>query len=89
MYISLELILYVALMSFCLFFRKNNLGLVGTYIFVFYTGMMVYKTSFINPSGNTSWAMYLYTISGLLVVGTVMFGFHKENPMPLKNKVTE
>jgi len=81
-----EMVLLILLVSFCLIFRKNQLGLLGTYIFVFYSGMMVYKSTFINSSGLSTWSMYLYIICGLGVVGLVIFGFDKQERITGRQK---
>ncbi len=67
----------VLMVSFCLFFKKNQLGLLGTFIFVFYSGMMTYKSS-ISPSLSGLYGLYIYLFCGLLVVGSVMLGLNKQ-----------
>ena len=79
---TLEMGFLILMVSFCLIFRKNQLGLLGTYIFVFYLGMksmMAYQSTIIGASTTAPWAVYLYIFLGIFVVGAVMLEFQKQD----------
>ena len=87
-----EIILLIALVSFCLIFRKNQLGLLGTFIFVFYSGMMAmtaYKSAIIGSSTIAPWSVYLYIFCGLTVVGSVMMAWYEKDKVNSKQKTIE
>jgi hypothetical protein len=75
---TLEMGFLVLMVSFCFFFKKNQLGLLGTFIFVFYSGMMTYKST-ITPSLSGLNGLYIYIFCGLLVVGSVMLEYKKQD----------
>jgi predicted tellurium resistance membrane protein TerC len=87
---TLEMGILVLMVSFCFFFKKNQLGLLGTYIFVFYLGMksmMAYQSTIIASSTTPPWAVYLYIFLGLLVVGSVMIEFRKQDQNSSKETI--
>lgn len=81
-----EMISLILMVSFCLIFKRNQLGLLGTFVFVFYSGMMAYKSS-IAPSLSGLNGLYIYIFCGLFVVGSVMFEFNKQDQKNSKDKV--
>ncbi len=68
----LEIATFMIFVSLCLFFRRHQLGILGTYAFVFYLGFTFHKINFVTLSGDTAWTAYLYLISGIIVVATGM-----------------
>ena len=92
MFNTWEIIILIALVSFCLIFRKNQLGLLGTFIFVFYSGMMAmtaYKSGHISSFGLAPWSVYLYIFCGLTVVGSVMIAWHEKDKVNSKQETIE
>ncbi len=92
MFNTWEITLLIALVSFCLIFRKNQLGLLGTFIFVFYSGMMAmtaYKSGYISSFSLAPWSVYLYIFCGLTVVGSVMIAWHEKDKVNSKQEIIE
>ena len=82
------MMLFMVLVSFCLIFRRHQLGLVGTYAFVFYLGFLMNENIFVTPSGETSWTTYLYAASGIWVISIVLIGLFKQKPEPASNEAS-
>jgi hypothetical protein len=82
---TLEMGLLILMVSFCFFFKKSQLGLLGTFIFAFYSGMMTYKSS-ITPSLSGLNGLYIYIFCGLTVVGSVMIAWHEKDKVNSKQK---
>ncbi len=61
----MDLGLFVAFVSFCLFFNKNKLGLIGTFIFASYLGFVYSLQDTILVRGETSWWAHFYVFAGL------------------------
>ncbi len=70
-----EVVLLVLLNSACLLLGKHKLGLVISYLFVFYWGFIFNRGYFTDLFGNMTWGLYLYGISGILMVVVAVFGF--------------
>lgn len=80
---TLEMGFLILMVSFCFFFKKTQLGLLGTFIFVFYSGMMTYK-SIVTPSLAGLNGLYIYIFCGFFVVGSVVFEFKKQDQISSK-----
>ena len=74
-----EVIVFIILISFCLLFGRNRLGLVTSYCFVFYWGFIFNSGNFSIMLGNTAWGMPLYVFSGFMMVIIVVTGFFIES----------
>jgi hypothetical protein len=70
-----EVVLLVLLNSGCLLLGRHKLGLVISYLFVFYWGFIFNRGTFTDLFGNTTWGLYLYAISGLGMALIAVFGF--------------
>ena len=75
---TLEVGFLILMVSFCFFFKKSQLGLLGTFIFVFYSGMMTYKSS-ITPSLSGLNGLYIYIFCGFFVITSVVLEFKKQD----------
>lgn len=62
-----EIIVFVIIISFCLLFGRNRLGLIISYSFVFYWGFVANVTNFSEMLSHTGWGMPLYVFSGFLM----------------------
>ena len=78
--IPMDITLFVAFVSYCLFFKKSELGLIGTFVFVYYLGFIFGKAPFIALGGEASWWVYLYGLSGLGLVCLFLIGFANKKP---------
>ena len=81
-----EMVFLILMVSFCFFFKKTQLGLLGTFIFMFYSGMMTYK-SIVTPSLAGLNGLYIYIFCGFFVVGSVVLEFKKQD-QKVSNEVT-
>ncbi|HOV89884.1 MAG TPA: hypothetical protein PKW07_04145 [Syntrophorhabdaceae bacterium] len=70
-----EVIILVVINSICLLLGKHRLGLIVSYLFVFYWGFVINKGYFIDSLGNMTWGVYVYAISGVLMVVITVIGF--------------
>ncbi len=78
--LPMDITLFVAFVSYCLFFKKHELGLIGTFVFVYYLGFIFGKAPFISLGGEASWWVYLYGLTGLASVGLFLIGFFYKKP---------
>ena len=70
-----EIGLLLVFQSFCLVFGKNKLGLLITYMFVAYWGLIAHKDIFIDRFGVTNMGMYVYLFFCLLILGISLIAF--------------
>ena len=71
----MDVVLFVAFVAFCLFFKKRELGLIGTFVFVYYLGFIFAKGPFMTLGGESSSWVYVYGLGGLGLVGLFLVGF--------------
>ena len=62
----------------CLILGKNKLGLMTTYIFVAYWGILLNKDRFINQFGEATMGLYLYVFLAVLLASVAILGFMRE-----------
>ncbi len=74
-----EVIVFVLVISLCLLFGRNRLGLIISYSFVFYWGFISNMTHFSNMLSHNSWGMPLYIFSGFLMFIVAITGFFVES----------
>lgn len=70
-----EVLLLVIINSFCLILGKHRLGLIVSYLFVFYWGFIINRGYFIDMLGNMTWGLYVYAILGVIMVIIAVVGF--------------
>ena len=73
--LPMDVVLFVVFVAFCLFFKKRELGLIGTFVFVYYLGFVFAKKPFIALGGESSSWIYIYGLGGLGLVGLFLVGF--------------
>ena len=73
-----QVILFTFLIAFCFFFGRHKLGLLISYSFVFYWGFVFNRQNFINMLGDSSLALYIYSVGGTFTAILVLIGFFKE-----------
>ena len=80
--LPMDVVLFVAFVAYCLFFRKRELGLIGTFVFVYYLGFVFAKGPFIALGGESSSWIYIYGLGGVGLVGLFLFGFSSKQSAP-------
>ncbi len=70
-----EVILLVLINSICLLLGRHRLGLIVSYLFVFYWGFIFNSTYFVNMMGYFAWGLYIYVISGLVMAIIFLISF--------------
>ena len=76
--IPMDVVIFVAFVAFCLFFKKRELGLIGTFIFVTYLSFVFAKAPFIALGGEASSWVYVFALASLGLVGLFLVGFSKK-----------
>lgn len=80
--IPMDVTLFVVLVAYCLFFKKRELGLIGTLVFVYYLGFIFGKAPFIALGGDASSWLYVYGLAGLGLIGLFLVGFTNKQSTP-------
>ncbi|HOJ71500.1 MAG TPA: hypothetical protein PK864_07415 [Syntrophorhabdaceae bacterium] len=70
-----EVMLLVVINSICLLLGRHRLGLIVSYLFVFYWGFIINRGYFIDFLGNMTWGLYIYAISGVFMLIVTVLGF--------------
>ena len=73
--LPMDIVMFVAFVACCLFFKKRELGLIGTFVFVYYLGFIFAKGPFVALGGESSSWVYVYGLGGLGLVFLFLFGF--------------
>jgi hypothetical protein len=73
--LPMDVVMFVAFVACCLFFKKRELGLIGTFVFVYYLGFIFAKGPFIALGGESSSWVYVYGLGGVGLVGLFLVGF--------------
>jgi hypothetical protein len=76
--LPMDVLLFVAFVSFCLFFKKRELGLIGTFVFVCYLSFIFAKRPFISLGGNASSWIYVFGLASLGLTCLFLIGFSKK-----------
>jgi hypothetical protein len=77
--LPMDVALFVAFVAYCLFFKKRELGLIGTFVFAYYLGFIFAKVPFIALGGESSSWVYVYGITGVGLVGLFLLGFSRKS----------
>ncbi len=75
----LQMVLFIALISFCLLFTRYKLGLSITFCFTFYWGFIYNKDVFFNSFEGSSPFLAVYFFSGFLLLLFALFSFVSED----------
>jgi hypothetical protein len=70
-----EVILLVLINSICLLLGRHRLGLIVSYLFVFYWGFIFNSTYFVNMMDYFTWGLYIYVISGVVMAIIFLISF--------------
>ncbi len=71
--------LFIALLSFCLLFVRYKLGLSITFCFTFYWGFIYNKDVFFTNFEGSSPFLFIYFLSGFLLLVFALFSFVSED----------
>jgi len=71
--------LFIALLSFCLLFARYKLGLSITFCFTFYWGFIYNKDVFFTNFEGSSPFLFIYFLSGFLLLLFALFSFVSED----------
>ena len=82
----MDIVLFVAFVAYCLFFKKRELGLIGTFVFVYYLGFIFAKFPFIALGWEASSWMYVYGVAGLGLVCLFLLGFSNKQGVPTETQ---
>jgi hypothetical protein len=74
-----HMVLFIALLSFCLLFARYKLGLSITFCFTFYWGFIYNKDVFFLNFEGSSPFLLLYFLSGFLLILFALFSFVSED----------
>lgn len=77
--LPMDVVIFVAFVAYCLFFRKRELGLIGTFIFVYYLGFVFAKAPFVAIGGEASSWVYVFGVAGLGLISLFLIGFANKN----------
>ena len=80
--LPMDIVLFVAFVAYCLFFKKRELGLIGTFVFVYYLGFIFAKNPFIALGGESSSWVYIYGVGGLGLICLFLVGFANKQSAP-------
>ncbi|HVN98306.1 MAG TPA: hypothetical protein VMT62_17905 [Syntrophorhabdaceae bacterium] len=70
-----EVLLLVMTTSACLLLGRHKLGLIVSYLFVFYWGFIFNSKYFLGMVGESSWGLYIYVICGVVMALVFIVGF--------------
>jgi len=90
--LPMDVVIFVAFVAYCLFFRKRELGLIGTFIFVYYLGFVFAKGPFVAMGGEASSWVYVFGVAGLGLISLFLIGFANKNsvsPVPQTDSETD
>ena len=69
-----QMILFILVISFCMIGAKFKLGLLITYVFVFYRGFIFNQSAFIDAAGQASMGLFAYTFFGVSMITVALIG---------------
>lgn len=75
--LPMDVLLFVAFVAYCLFFKKRELGLIGTFIFVCYLSFVFARGPFIALGGEASSWVYVFGLASLGLTCLFLIGFAK------------
>lgn len=69
-----QVVLFVAIIAFCLLLGRHRLGLVITLAFVFFWSFVLNFKYFVDLLDHMKWGLQLYALSGLLMFAMIVLG---------------
>ena len=74
-----QMVFFIALISFCLLFKRYKLGLSITFCFTFYWGFIYNKDVFFANLEGSSPFLFVYFVGGFLLIAFALFSFVVED----------
>lgn len=74
-----QVVILIVVNSLCLLIGHHKLGLIVSYLFVFYWGYFYNRELLTDALGNTTWGLVLYVLAGMLMIIMVILGFFKSS----------
>lgn len=84
--LPIDVVLFVAFVAFCLFYKKRELGLIGTFVFVCYLSFVFAKAPFIALGGEASSWIYVFGLTSLGLVCLFLIGFAKKQSTSIEQQ---
>ncbi|MBI4389131.1 MAG: hypothetical protein HY580_03040 [Nitrospinae bacterium] len=81
-----QIMFFVVFISICLLLKKHSLGLMGTYLFVFYCGFISQNEQFVSTLGESTKGMVVYVFFGLFMAVMLLLGFFQNTKLEKKIK---
>ncbi len=73
-----QVIACMFLSTFCFFFRKDKLGLMINFVYVFNWGFLYGSESFVDTVGRPTIWLFVYLASGITLAVVIVAGFFRE-----------
>ena len=74
-----QVIIFVVVNSVCLLMGRHKLGLLVSYLFVFYWGYFFNREHLTDALGSTQWGLIVYIFAGVLMVIMTILGFFRDS----------
>jgi hypothetical protein len=69
-----QVVLFVAIIAFCLLLGRHRLGLVITLCFVFFWSFVLNFKFFVHLLNDVKWGLQIYALTALLMFGLIVLG---------------
>ena len=76
---AMQVVFFMLVNSLCLLFGRFKLGLLVSYCFAFYWGLVFNGSLFVDLWGNTTDGFTVYLVSGLAMLVIAVVGFFKND----------
>lgn len=73
-----QVLLFVFVVSICLLVGRHKLGLLVSYSFVLYWGLIFNRATFVEVLGGPTISMFVYLLLGMLVLVSGIIGFMRQ-----------
>ncbi len=73
-----QIIFYMFFSTICFLFKKDRLGLIVSFVFVFNWGFLYSSSSFVDMMGNLNYGLFVFLFSGFLMITLAVVGFLQE-----------
>ena len=73
-----QIIFFMFFSTFCFLLRKYKLGLMISFLFVFYWGFIHSSSSFVDMMGSPNLGFFVYLFFGVLIITLALVGFLQE-----------
>lgn len=74
-----QVLLFVIVVSICLLVGRHKLGLLVSYSFVLYWGLIFNRATFVEVMGGSTLSMFFYLLAGIMILVTGIIGFMQQS----------